>query len=424
MKPISFMNTLTPPSGKSALAVLLYNRPAYSGAVLSSIFSQQVDGRPVHELYDIWIYQDGLQDRHQSTKAQHDEVEAQVQGWIDQGVLPQGRFVRRARNRGIALQFNDIEVQLFETLGYELAVFFEDDMVLGSAYMQTMHNLAKHLNHDERIGMFSAHSLNFDKDKSAQHAHRHELTPMGHSWGFGMFRSTWQRWHRLYNAYLNVLGDLPYHQRKHFLIKEWMEHCGFLPRATSQDFVKGCLMSALGQIRVSTFPNLSFYIGEEGEHFTADHYESRGYQKSVVYDEALDVFQALDENLYNRLLLMDRKQFVEHPETFDKTHCLQRLTADEHHLMYPLNMTSQHATAEDVVAAYKLFLNRFPEDKEKINALVGTPMSQLLQAFLLCAEFQDRQEVWPDVAKLHTGVAERFKQRLVSRQSIAGIQYK
>lgn len=44
-------------------------------------------------------------------------------------------------------------------------------------------------------------------------------------------------------------------------------------------------------------------------------------------------------------------------------------------------------TAEDIVAAYKLFFRRMPENQEVINNRIGLSANQILSSFLMSDEF-------------------------------------
>ena len=61
----------------------------------------------------------------------------------------------------------------------------------------------------------------------------------------------------------------------------------------------------------------------------------------------------------------------------------------------PLNILSEALTAEDVVAAYKFFLGRLPENMAVVAPRVGLPPDRILLTFLLSQEFLARAEVQP-----------------------------
>jgi hypothetical protein len=67
---------------------------------------------------------------------------------------------------------------------------------------------------------------------------------------------------------------------------------------------------------------------------------------------------------------------------------------------------SSNATAEDITAAYKLFLGRFPENKEVVHSRVGVDMPRILRSFMLSEEFLVRQDNWPMVIEAAKRIVE------------------
>ena len=69
-------------------------------------------------------------------------------------------------------------------------------------------------------------------------------------------------------------------------------------------------------------------------------------------------------------------------------------------------------TKEDIIAAYKIFLNRLPESSEVMQAKVGKGSDTVLIGFTLADEFLKR----PEVAELILKVAQKVvqEQKLVT----------
>ena len=68
-----------------------------------------------------------------------------------------------------------------------------------------------------------------------------------------------------------------------------------------------------------------------------------------------------------------------------------------------VQMASMQASAEDVIAAYKIFLGRLPESVQVVQQRTGLPVATLLIDFLASAEFLGH----PMRAKLLLGLAKR-----------------
>jgi hypothetical protein len=370
---------------KKAIAVIAYNKYEYFKAVLNSILSQKVRGQPLFDYYDLYIFQDGLQDRHAQTAADH----AAVKNLAVQSVGEE-RVFQQSKNLGIAKHFYFVESFLFEAKGYEFALFCEHDMILGEKYLHQITVMAEKFRHDQRIAMISAHSQNYRQSIEEQRTRRHEYSPMGHNWGFGMFRSRWLKWRPVYQDYLDLVKDTPYYQRNHAVIQEWQKQCGFKAGATSQDYAKSCVIAALKMLRISTYPNFGFYIGEEGEHFTKDSYEKFGFRQTQVFGEAIDDLREFDDATYKRHLDNQARWIFLQGTNFDYDSFCVTAASGLYRVAVPDINGGMKATSEDIVAAYRIFLNRLPENRQVIESRIGLPLQEILSSFLLSDEFSNR----------------------------------
>ena len=70
-------------------------------------------------------------------------------------------------------------------------------------------------------------------------------------------------------------------------------------------------------------------------------------------------------------------------------------------------MASMRATAEDVIAAYKIFLGRLPESAQVVQQRMGPPVATLLLDFLASSEFLSH----PERAKLILGLAKHLQEK-------------
>jgi len=93
---------------KKAIAILPYNNLNYFKQVFESVLSQTIDGKPYSEIYDLYVFQDGLQNRHQNTLADYEAIKDLVLAH-----LPESQFQRQPQNIGTALQFAYVEQQMF-----------------------------------------------------------------------------------------------------------------------------------------------------------------------------------------------------------------------------------------------------------------------------------------------------------------------
>jgi hypothetical protein len=392
------------PPMKKGLALICYNNVDYFSRVLRSILDQKINGKPFSELYDLYIFQDGLQDRHLTTSSdEHAKVtELAIR------TVGKDHFFLQPQNLGIALHYDFAERFLYEKNDYEFAVFCEHDMILGRGYLHELNKLADKFRGDERIGMMSMHSKKHLTSQEEQKLNYNQYLTMTHSWGFGMYRSTWQEMQPTVTEYLNLISGWPYHQRSHVVIAQWMKSKGFKAVASSQDMIKISILAELKKIRISLFPNFGFYIGAIGTHFTQAIYDEKKYGESIVYQEELPECPDLDSETYQNLLELSERNLLQ--KTLDPVPASSPITpADSGEKMIPRNLSSNQVVAEDVVAAYKLFLDRMPENLDVINVRVGASSQQLFNSFLTSQEFLDRKECWPAVIKAAQTIVEMNK---------------
>lgn len=283
---------------KKAVAVLAYDRFDYASLVLPSLFAQEINGQPLQDVYDIWLFQDGLCVEDSRSDA---DGHARI-GKLFTATGNTGRVRLQPANLGVAGHFDFVEKTLFREQGYDYVVFCEDDLVLAPGYLETMDRLAERFHGDPRVGMVSAHPAHVSASLEEQWANVGSLRAMDHNWGFGLFREFWERRQPFVEHYLEILGTTPYRQRPHQVVFDWLEACGFEPAASSQDYVKQCATMALGAVRVATAYNLGLPIGRSGLHCSPEMFRKMGFDKTVVFRGSPGGVGALGQEQYTRLL--------------------------------------------------------------------------------------------------------------------------
>lgn len=78
-------------------------------------------------------------------------------------------------------------------------------------------------------------------------------------------------------------------------------------------------------------------------------------------------------------------------------------------------MANLNASAEDVIAAYKIFLGRLPESAQVVQARMGPPIGTLLVDFLLSAEFLQN----PEKAQLILALAKKIENEQVQSGDVS-----
>jgi tetratricopeptide (TPR) repeat protein len=275
---------------KKAIAIVTYSRAHYFALVLPSILAQRVGDKPISEVYDIYIFQDGLWPGETSeNRLGHSTIRRLLK------FHAQDRVFRQTSNLGVALHFDFIEKLLFVEKQYDFVAFCEDDLILAPGYMAVLDQMGDRFADDPRVGMMSAHPGDSTASLEAQRKHSGDYAAMGHNWAFGLSRNFWLRRQPFVEQYLDLIRDTPYRNRRTSKVLKWLELAGFRDTASSQDYVKQCATTALGACRLSTFANLGLPIGRTGLHCTPHIFLELGMDRAVVVDQALQIGALTDE---------------------------------------------------------------------------------------------------------------------------------
>lgn len=310
-------------NNKDAIAIITYSRASYFELVVSSILTQRIGGASIFDLYDVYVFHDGLADDVDSeTRQAHGAIEKIVLS-VGEGV----KYIRQNQNLGIALHFDYIERFLFRERGHEYAFFFEDDLMLAPGHLQVLSLLRQKFGSDDRVGMVAANSTGAFEPISVQKENVGRYLPMDHNWAFGLSRRFWIRRQPFVDLYLKFVNGIKYRNRPTKDILSWLESCGLHGRASSQDYIKQCATVLAGGVRISTFPNFGLYIGREGVHCTPELFSKMGFSESQVYPENLSEVSDLSTDAYNKMLNFQLKIHVKDVASFDPERWRARIEA-------------------------------------------------------------------------------------------------
>lgn len=376
---------------KKAVAIIAYNNLGYFKAVLESVVAQTIDGKPFSDHYDLFIFQDALQARHQTSLADYEAIKN-----LSLQHVSEDRFTRQPSNIGIGLHFALVESTLFEDKGYDFAVLLEHDYVLGAGYLQVMEQLRVRFENDHRVACVSVQSQAFREDLAKQEDNKSQYLCMAHDWGGGVFKRTWLNRKAAMESYYQLLTGVPFEQRNNLLIHRWMGHMGFVLGSTSQDTIKACVDTALHTVRITPYVNMGKYIGAQGMHWTDAHYKAAGYDRTVIWSGQYQAPDFTDED-FSRIFSQQSGSYLASPKEFDFEGFRQKVSIGGSAISFSPNEVTVSATHDDVVAAYKLFLRRFPESQEVVDARRGQSMDLLFKAFLLSDEFLQNKANWSTV---------------------------
>lgn len=282
---------------RKAIAIVAYDRSQYFETVVPSILNQMVAGRPVHETYEIFIFQDGFcEGDPKSDAVGHAKLTAAARAFV-----PEENLFIQEDNLGVALHFDFIERELFVRRSFDFVLFCEDDLVLAPGYAQVIDMMGDKFADDPRVGMISANPANVTVSAEKQLAGLNQYTPMAHNWGFGLSREFWLKRQPMVDEYLEILRPYGYRQRPTTQITQWLESKGFNPDATSQDFVKQCATLKQGAARIATLFNLGLPIGRSGLHCKPEEFDRMGFNRTVITPRVPVKMADLEQADYERI---------------------------------------------------------------------------------------------------------------------------
>lgn len=381
---------------RRAIAVLPYDNLEYFSKTLAGIYQQTIAGEPIQQYYDVYVFHDALQARHETkSRAAYDQIKALALNTVGSQF-----YLQQAVNKGTAFQFDFAEKYLFQEKQYDFVIPLEHDFVMGPNYLEVLTKLADRFRDDERVATISVHSQQAHLlTREQQEQRKYEYVPMDHDWGAGLYKRSWEQRQPILEAYYQLFAGLPFEDRSNLLIQEWQKSLGFKVGATSQDYVKRCAITALKQLAIAPCINLGRYIGAQGMNWNQKLYEETGYHRSVVYEGQFDDAPPLSEIDYQKLLKEQCNFCLADGAQFDFDGFAKRISSNDLHFNITENLASVGITKSDVVSAYRIFLNRFPENEDVTKPWVGGPLEKIFNSFILSEEFLNRSEFWPSLVK-------------------------
>lgn len=391
---------------KRAIAVLPYANLEYFSKTLAGIYKQSIAGKPIQHYYDVYIFQDALQARHENaSRASYDKLKELALNTVGSQFYHQ-----QTSNQGTAFQFDFAEKYLFQEKQYDFVIPLEHDFVMATNYLDVLTKLADHFREDERVASISVHSQqSHHLSQEQQEARKHEYVLMDHDWGAGIFKRSWEKRQPILEAYYALFAGRTFEERNGLLIQEWQKSLGFKVGSTSQDFIKRCAITALKQIAITPCINLGTYIGAQGMNWNQKLYEGSGYHRSITYTGNFEKAPNLSKEAYEKLLTEQCESCLEKGVAFDFSAFAQRVARQELTLDISVRAQLMGVTSSDVVSAYRLFLNRFPENEATIQGWIGAPLEQIFSSLVLSDEFLNRSELWPTLIKAAQTALEKNK---------------
>ena len=249
------------------VVVIGYNRPRYFEKVVKSL-----ESNPESQNLPFFFFLDGGPE---SRQAEYNEI-------IKKHKFPLKTIINRDRNLGCGLNIINAREHVFDRLGFDAAMIFEDDMIVSPYYIGLGFRLLQQFP-DNCVQCWS--KCIQTREWKINKLNR-VVTGKAHFWGYTLNKTTWNRISPILKEYqAKFLAD-PYRDRDDNAIREWfgtlVEHPS---HATGQDAATEIALRVSKIKRIITMVNRGKYIGKEGIHLT-----SIGYEKARFGQVNLDIF--------------------------------------------------------------------------------------------------------------------------------------
>lgn len=293
-----------------AICICGYDRPVYMQKFVQTLATnEESHNMPVFAFID---------------KADDDSFESQKAAIRDS--LPHAVVVRRPVRFGCGRNLIDARRQVFDSLGYEKAFIFEDDMLVSEHYLRLCLKLFQWAeSRYANVGAVQAWNwCSMPSDIKRQYVNRVQAT-LTNWWGYLISRKAWDRIsHHMYKYEKLFLGG-DYSKRPHRSIMAWFNARmklgsvitgGHFPTHAKwehekNEFFKGCptgqdgctsvLFESQDLVRLCTVVNRGLYIGREGIHMNHRRWIQHGFNKITLdefpSDKSLDEFASIQEKL-------------------------------------------------------------------------------------------------------------------------------
>ena len=255
------------------VVVIGYNRPKYFEKVVKSL-----ESNPESQTLPFFFFLDGGPE---SQQTKYNEI-------IEKHKFPLKTIINRDRNLGCGLNIIDAREHVFDRLGFDAAMVFEDDMIVSPYYIGLGFRLLRQFP-ESHVQCWS--KCIQTREWKINRLNR-VITGKAHFWGYALNKTTWNRISPILKEYQAKFLIGPYRDRDGNAIREWfgtlVEHP---PHATGQDAATETALRASKIERIITMVNRGKYIGKEGIHLTSIEYEKArfGQVNLDIFPEDIEI---------------------------------------------------------------------------------------------------------------------------------------
>ena len=202
---------------RTAILLIGFKRLPYFQQTLESL-----ERNPESQTLDFHFYLDGGRESRQG----------ELIDMINKSSIKNKHIVCRDSNYGIGRHLIGARRELFDGLGYDRIILFEDDMILSPTYISTVLKISDWAHQYDNVGTVMAYNLN-NTGREVQSRDLDKVIPTNrHFWGYCLTRKVWDNIkHVLYSYEEEYLEAVPYKKRNHRRIrKKFMPHWMVQPR--------------------------------------------------------------------------------------------------------------------------------------------------------------------------------------------------
>ena len=285
---------------KTAAVIFSLNRHDYLKEALHSLENNiELDD------IDFYFFQDGaINVFSKRIAAEVEDIDKCVNIWKETK-LPNKTLVRMEGNVGIGIiQFKAKEL-LFEKLGYQRVMFFENDLVLSCYYLRLLKILLEQFRDDRQVGAVMCHGADgppLSREEKLKLLYKLD-TGRSHLWGWATWSDRWELIKPTFLRYYEFIKDLDYRTRSDTDIFRMYVREHMMVYGTSQDCAMYYAMFKNGMFILNTQVNRAKYIGAKGEHMVPELFE-RSYLSKRRLDEFEEDATCLQFEEY------DKKEFI------------------------------------------------------------------------------------------------------------------
>jgi hypothetical protein len=281
-------------------------------------------------------------------------------------------------NLGIADNILRGQRLAFETLGAELAWFFEDDLEPGPLYLAALEAVRRAtVPHAARVAYFAA----YGDHRLAADGPEVGFAQLGHHWGYGLRAEAWRRIQAQMAWWWPAIRENDYQARNRPRLFRLQRAREYAVHGVGEDAMAELACVELGLARLNTNVPFARYIGERGEHFTPEIFAALGFADGRWAEGARFAFEALEEGALARIAAAAREArrgFRRH----ELEPLIARLEAEEAD-------PDRLVTAEEVAQLWLLLLDRRAVPPEVLARHVGrTTLRALRREIVRMAAFQ------------------------------------